>query len=202
MILYLIRHGRTYGKNEFLMCGSTDIELCQGGIDELKALKEKGGYPCIDGLHVYTSGMKRAEQTLEVLYGDVKHDILPDFREMDFGCFEMRRRDDPEMLAWLKQNGSGITVPFPDGESITGALTRGHQACAKLVALDQDALVVGHGALIGKLAETMFPGSFKHFSGAVAIPRYGYGCRMTFINGQPDTITPLPDDVDYMEQPS
>ena len=38
MNIYLIRHGKTPANEQRIYCGSTDMSLSEGGIDELKNL--------------------------------------------------------------------------------------------------------------------------------------------------------------------
>ncbi len=87
MKVYLIRHGKTIANEQWLYCGQTDVPLTESGIEELKEKKERGGYPDIEGFKVYTSGLKRTEQTLEILFGDVEHTALPEMMEINYGDF-------------------------------------------------------------------------------------------------------------------
>ena len=82
--LYLIRHGKTQANLEHRYCGSTDLPLSQEGAEELKRLCYE-----IPEARFLTSGMRRTEQTLSILFGPVAHTRSPAFREVDFGVFEM-----------------------------------------------------------------------------------------------------------------
>ena len=59
----------------------------------------------IKNVRFLTSGMKRTNETLHILFGDVPYEEDPRFREVDFGIFEMRGyeelRNTPEYQAWL-----------------------------------------------------------------------------------------------------
>ena len=45
MKLYIIRHGNTYCNEKKLYCGREDVSLSEGGILNLRDLKEKFYYP-------------------------------------------------------------------------------------------------------------------------------------------------------------
>ena len=49
--------------------------------------------------------MKRTNETLRILFGDVPYEEDPRFRELDFGIFEMRSyeelKDTSEYQTWL-----------------------------------------------------------------------------------------------------
>ena len=64
--IYLIRHGKTQANLLHLYCGSTDLPLSQQGIDQLRTLHYH-----LPPVRFLTSGMKRTEQTLELLFGNV-----------------------------------------------------------------------------------------------------------------------------------
>ena len=72
--LYLIRHGKTYCNEKNLYCGKSDIDLTENGINELKENTKKNKYPNCD--FYFTSGAKRANQTLEILCPGNKYNIL------------------------------------------------------------------------------------------------------------------------------
>ena len=106
MTVYLIRHGRTEANEKWLYCGSTDLPLSEKGREELG-----GMHYDISGVRFLTSGMKRTNETLKLLFGDVDYEVDSRFREVDFGIFEMRSyyevKDTPEFQAWV--TGDNVT---------------------------------------------------------------------------------------------
>ena len=84
MTIYLIRHGKTEANEQHLYCGSTDLSLSEAGRAELQNLHYE-----IQNVRFLTSGMKRTNETLQVLFGEVPYEADPRFREVDFGDFEM-----------------------------------------------------------------------------------------------------------------
>ena len=115
MRLILLRHGITEANEKRLYCGATDIGLSEKGKAALLLRKKETAYPEITGMRIVTSGMKRCEETLALLYGDVPHETDPAFREMDFGAFEMRSyeemKNDPAYLAWITGNNEKNVAP-------------------------------------------------------------------------------------------
>ena len=85
MTIYLIRHGKTEANEKRLYCGSTDLPLSVAGRQELQNIRYD-----IKNVRFITSGMKRTEETMHILFGDVPYEIDSRFREVDFGIFEMR----------------------------------------------------------------------------------------------------------------
>ena len=109
----LIRHGMTEGNLEKRYVGSrTDEPLCPEGIAQLAQRQ----YPAVR--RVYASPMRRCLETAALIYPDLSPEIVPDFRECDFGVFEyhnyaeLNGREDYQ--AWIDSGGE---LPFPGGES-------------------------------------------------------------------------------------
>ena len=87
--LHLIRHGLTAGNLQGLYIGSgSDLPLCDEGRAQLKTLVKDFDYPQVP--LVFTSPMKRATETAEILFPGVRQIELDDLREMAFGKFEGR----------------------------------------------------------------------------------------------------------------
>ena len=159
MRILLIRHGRTEANERLLYYGRTDLPLSEGGREDLRAMGEAGGYPDITGLRVYTSGMRRTEETLEVLFGEREHTPIPAFREMDFGDFEMRAyeelKEDPAFLAWCE--GDNESNVAPGGESGKQSQARAIAGFEELCRRGEDFLLVAHGGPIAAIMKHLFP---------------------------------------------
>ena len=80
LVVYLIRHGKTKANENHLYCGKSDIELSKKGIEELEEFKKKIKYPKCEIL--FSSGAKRANETLEILYPGKKYEKLMNFGNM------------------------------------------------------------------------------------------------------------------------
>lgn len=165
MNIILLRHGRTRANDERLYCGSTDLPLSESGRAGLTAQQESLRYPDITGHRVYTSGMRRAEETLSLLYGEVEHTALPDLREMDFGAFEMRSyeqlKDVPEYQAWCE--GDNEANIAPGGESGYIMTHRVLDCFEGLLNESHDFVIVSHGGPVSAIMERLFPDERKNW---------------------------------------
>jgi alpha-ribazole phosphatase len=164
MKLILLRHGKTLANEQHLYCGSTDIALSDVGVKELEQLKNTTPYPDISGMRILTSGMKRCEETLRLLYGEVAHETDPAFCEMDFGQFEMRSyeelKNDPAYSAWIDGDNEKNTAP--GGES--GIRMRGRVLASLegITACGRDTLLITHGGVIAVIMAFLFPQEQKN----------------------------------------
>ena len=151
MTIYLIRHGRTEANERSLYCGSTDVGLCDGGKEELRSIHHD-----IKNVRFLTSGMRRANETLEILFGDVPYETDPGFREVDFGVFEMYSygdlKDRADFQAWI--TGDNQTNVPPGGESGRQMLERAVKAFSEI---REDTCVVTHGGVIAGIMGYLYP---------------------------------------------
>lgn len=158
--LCLIRHGLTEPLKNHWYYGSTDVPLLPEGEEALRVLSAQGGYPGPEGFRFLTSGMRRTEQTLHCIYGDLPHQQRPEFREMDFGIFEMHSyeelKDWPEYQTWIQ--GDYLRRVIPGGESGEIAMRRMAQGLEQLLREPEDTILVCHGGTILCLMGQLFPG--------------------------------------------
>ena len=178
----LIRHGKTRGNLEGRYIGfRSDETLCPEGIEELK----QGTYPAVR--RVYASPMRRCLETAALLYPDVPVEVVPDFRECDFGEFEGKNYAElngrGDYQAWIDSGGE---LPFPGGESRTEFAARcleTYQEIRKKAPQEDCALIV-HGGTVMAIMEkyALPPGSFYDYQ----VPN---GCG--FILEEDGTWTPL-----------
>ena len=156
MTIYLIRHGKTDANEKHLYCGSTDLPLSEAGKAEL----EPRHYD-IENVHFITSGMKRTNETLHILFGDVPYEVDSRFREVDFGIFEMQSfdqlKDSPEYQVWLTGDND-VNIP-PNGES--GAQMK-ERVLAAFSEIKEDTCIITHGGVIAAIMEHMFPNENKN----------------------------------------
>lgn len=168
MTIYLIRHGKTEANEKHLYCGSTDIGLSENGKAELCKLKYQ-----ISDVRCITSGMCRTNETFRMLFGEIPFEIEPQFREVDFGVFEMRSyeqlKDDPLYQAWISGDNEQ-NVP-PKGESGQQMTRRVLEAFGEL---HEDTLIVTHGGVIAAIMMHLFPEERKNRYQWQPKPGYGY----------------------------
>ena len=171
MTIYLIRHGKTLANERRVYCGSTDLGLSEQGREELKNIRYD-----IENVRFLTSGMKRANETMELLFPGVAYDTDPRFRELDFGAFEMHGyeelKDRPDYQAWLSGENER-NVP-PGGESGEQMTIRVLSAYRGLIA---DTCLVTHGGVIAAIMSSLFPEEGRHRYQWQ--PQNGHGYRIT-----------------------
>ena len=156
MTIYLIRHGKTEANERRLYCGSTDLSLSESGKAELQDIHYD-----IQNVRFLTSGMKRANETIELLFPGIAYESDSRFREVDFGAFEMKSyaelKDDPDYQAWITGDNER-NVP-PCGES--GAqMTR--RVLSAFSEMKEDTCLVTHGGVIAAIMASLYPEEGKH----------------------------------------
>ena len=156
MTIYLIRHGKTEANERRLYCGSTDLPLSQAGRAELQKLHYD-----IKNVRLLTSGMKRTNETMELLFPELPYEADPRFREMDFGAFEMHSyeelKDDPAYQVWITGDNES-NVP-PQGESGVQMKARVLSAFSEIC---EDTCLVTHGGVIAAIMAYLVPEEGKH----------------------------------------
>lgn len=86
--LYLVRHGETEWNKLSKVQGQTDTALSDTGIKQAHALAERLSTMDIDA--IYSSGLKRAKRTAEIIAAHKRHQVneKADCREINFGPWE------------------------------------------------------------------------------------------------------------------
>ena len=179
MTIYLIRHGKTEANERRLYCGSTDLPLSESGREELRRIRYD-----ISGVRFLTSSMARANETMELLFPGIPYETDSQFREVDFGAFEMQcyeqLKDRADYQAWLTGDNEA-NVP-PDGES-------GQQMTERVLAafgeLREDTCLVTHGGVIAAIMTARFPEEGRHRY--LWQPKNGCGYAIT-----EDSFEPIP----------
>ena len=195
--IHFIRHGITQGILNKWYYGSTDMPLVQEGIDEINGFIEENLYPKEDADY-YTSGMIRAEETLQLIYGDVPRKSITNLREMDFGRWECKTFDqlklEPEFDEWMSCTDNSFV--FPEGDSILTFYDRVTLGLDELLGLhrlkelsnrhsgkDSVSVIVCHGGVISAAMEKYFPGHRENFW--QWIPSPGRGFTIYLEDGEP-----------------
>ena len=158
--VYLIRHGTTEANERNLYYGATDISISEKGRSALTELFEKGGYPDPSKCTVFISGMVRTKETLDILFPNSEFQTEPDFREMDFGHFEMRAyeelKEDPEYQIWI--TGDYMENVCPNGESPNAQCERAVKAFWKtLEKTEGDLIIISHSGTVVGIMQSLFP---------------------------------------------
>ena len=178
MNIYLIRHGLTEANEKKLYCGKTDLPLSPAGRAALSP------QPLPAHCRLISSGLKRANETLVCLFGNVPYAVIPELREMDFGAFEMQSyedlKDDPAYVQWC--SGENERNIAPGGESGEQMTRRVINAFEGIVGDGQDAVIVTHGGCIAAIMAYLFPEEQKNRF-QWQCPN-GHGYTLTFTDGE------------------
>ena len=180
MKIWLIRHGATAATEAHLYCGSTDLPLSEAGREALRGRRLRIG----ENVKFLTSGMRRCEETLRLLFGDVPFAADPAFREIDFGAFEMKSyeelKEDADYIAWISGDNEA-NVP-PGGESGRQMRRRVLAGLERLLSAGEDAVLVTHGGVIAAILASLFPEEGK--SRYTWQPAPGEGYELTVERGK------------------
>ena len=182
MKIYLIRHAKTNANILKCFSGSADIDITEDGKREIEEYKSEGVYPELNGMKVYTSGMKRTEQTLKLIYGDIEFEKIREFQEMNFGVFEgIKFKDIENMPIFMefKYDKSGNTF-CPNGESINSFSQRVWRGMNKIIDRGEDAVIFCHGGTMTAVMQKLFYDEEKFYFGWT--PKNGKGYLLNFEN--------------------
>lgn len=154
MEIYIIRHGKTAWNVDRLLQGGTDIELNKDGRD--LAIKTGEGLKDIHFDKIYSSPLKRALETAELIRGDRDIPIETDnrLREISFGSREGERsmavKDDPNDPFYFFFHAPEKYNPL-DGESFQSVMERTKSFLTEVVEPLKNEyeriMIVGHGAM-------------------------------------------------------
>lgn len=180
LVVYLIRHGKTRANENHLYCGKSDIELSKKGIEELEEFKKKIKYPNCEIL--FSSGAKRANKTIEILYPGKKYEKINKFWEYNFGDFEMKSynilKENEEYIKWITDNEGKVSCP--NGESKIEYRKRIEKAFNMFIKKCvneniNETILVCHGGTIGTILEIFYD---KNKSFYEYQPSFGRGYKI------------------------
>lgn len=180
----LIRHGKTYANEKKLYYGFSDVDLSENGIKELYILKENIQYP--KAQLFITSGLKRANKTLNILFGSVDYIIDENLKEMNFGDFELKSyeqlKENKDYIKWIDNISENI---IPNGETtkqfedrVIKGFNNIFENCIKNKI--EDVVIVCHSGVISIIMQSLFKNENKSFYDW--LPSYGKGYTIFFKN--------------------
>ena len=205
MVIYLIRHGETDWNTKRLLQGATDIPLNQNGIEVAQLTAEGLREVAFDV--IFTSPLKRARETAEIIRGERKIPIIPDerLREISFGPYEglCCQKDgwnipDPDFGNFFMNPGE--YVPPEGGESIRHLCERTTEFLQELIHhpdyQDKTILLSGHGAVVKGLLSSVIITDLKDFwSGGVH-----KNCGVSILDVDAGKITLRQENVIYYDE--
>lgn len=137
--LILIRHGETDYNLYNKYCGSSDPPLNEKGIFQARRLKERLKDTAVD--KVYSSDLKRAFQTAEIVFENCSIEKLPGLREINFGVFEGLNYEEiieryPAIYnSWIENPAQ---TRIPDAETLRVLACRVRQIISLIISRDND----------------------------------------------------------------
>jgi 2,3-bisphosphoglycerate-dependent phosphoglycerate mutase len=131
-LLVLVRHGQSEWNLKNLFTGWKDVDLTQAGVAEARAAGRKLKAQGLGFDVAYTSALKRAQRTLDLILEEMGQTGIPIVRdqalnERDYGDLVGLNKDDArkkwgeeQVLIWRRS----YDVPPPGGESLKDTVAR------------------------------------------------------------------------------
>ena len=143
--LYILRHGKTIWNKERKAQGRTDVPLSDEGRKEAYKVKEYIESLNIDG--IYSSPLKRALETAEIVSQDISYKIFKtddDLIERSFGHYEGELVEKLPFSILTKEN------PEFDGEGVDESADRFKKCLLDIVSNSEceRILIVTHGGIL------------------------------------------------------
>lgn len=153
MKLYVARHGQTVWNAQNKVCGITDVELTEKGIDQAKKLADLVQNYNID--IIISSPLKRAVETSKIVAdkNNIVMQIEESLIEQNYGIYEGVDRKDAGFLA----NKRNFAYRYPNGESMMQVAYRIYGLIDKIGEQYQDknVLLICHGG-VSRIIRTYF----------------------------------------------
>ena len=153
MKLYVARHGQTVWNAANRVCGITDVELTEKGIEQAQELAKLVSEAKVD--MILTSPLVRAMDTGKIVSEYCNIPMMVDNRliEQNYGIYEGVDRTNEEFLA----NKRNFAYRYPNGESMMQVAYRiyGLLEDIKKKYSGKDVLLISHGGVC-RIIETYF----------------------------------------------
>jgi alpha-ribazole phosphatase len=147
---WLLRHGEPAEDSRQRCYGSLDVGLSANGRVQMARVAESLATEQFSA--IYTSPRSRAAESAAIVARGCRVEIVPEFREIDFGDFEGLAYDEiaeryPDLYReWMEHP---TEVRFPNGESFSAMKSRVLAAFARIrnVHEGQTVAIVSHGGV-------------------------------------------------------
>ena len=166
--LLLVRHGVTDHNDNRRFAGQIDVELNDEGFRQAEKIRDRLAEEKIDA--VYSSDLKRAVATAEVIASTHKADIIqqPELREMNYGDIESLTYDEiRERYPEVSNSIFNFTVDLslPGGENFRefAERSRSFLDTVREYEEDQTVLIVTHGGVLRVLMCDLLGIDYSHF---------------------------------------
>ena len=193
----LIRHGQTEWNVGGRYQGQSDVALTEEGREQARLLAEH--FPVADLHRIYSSDLKRAAETAEIIAGRFGLPVTKDkvFRELSFGDWEGLTYKEivarwPDAMANFLRHPDKLNIPHGETfQEVQQRAMRGLQAIMEDPAnADKTVAIVAHGAILRTILTAQlhmsleYARSIRQFNTAVNIVRYDEGHpTVELING-------------------
>lgn len=173
MKVILIRHFESIANKEKFYSGMMDVEL-------VHPVTVERLYPECD--HIFSSSLRRAKETADIIFPNRKIQILDEFQEMDFGDWSGKKyedlKDNVHFTQWID---SPMTVSVPNGETYE---TFSYRVLKKLNELienypDDTIAIVTHGGVISSILSELIIDEADFYE---HIPKNGEFIALNFEN--------------------
>lgn len=145
MKLFVARHGQTVWNAQNKVCGITDVELTEKGIEQAKKLADTVQDHSID--IILSSPLKRAVETSKIVAdkNNIPLQIEELLIEQNYGIYEGADRKNDSFLA----NKRNFAYRYPEGESMMQVAYRIYGLIEKLKEQynDKNILIISHGGV-------------------------------------------------------
>ncbi len=145
MKLFVVRHGKTTWNEQNRVCGRTDVELTEKGIEQAEKLAKEANQQSLD--IIISSPLKRARETAEIVAKECRIPVVVEERliEQDYGIYEGVDRKDEAFLA----NKRNFAYKYPGGESMIQVAYRVYGLLDEIKEkyADKNVLLVCHGGV-------------------------------------------------------
>ena len=156
-MMYIIRHGQTEMNQLRRLQGRSDHPLNEAGIAQ--AGQAARSLQKVTFEYVFTSPLKRAVQTAEIIAPGVSPVTDDRLIEMDYGIYEGAdlNRFPPQMLMFFSDFAHN---PAPDGmEQLSSVVERAGSFLEEIRNLEGDMLISTHAIAMKGILEYLTPGS-------------------------------------------
>jgi broad specificity phosphatase PhoE len=177
--IVMIRHGETVGNSRVRLHGANDLHLSEAGRAQMRAAAKRLRQEVFD--LVAASPLRRSWQSAAVIAPDACVQLIPEFREIDFGRWEGLSGEeieasDPVLYKDWRARAPGFE--YPGGEPRAAFRKRVAEGFARIEESGaQGALLVVHKGVIRTIAEqllgTPLPDGVPELGGCVDLSRDG-----------------------------
>ena len=158
-MIYMIRHGQTERNRHQVLQGRTDAPLNTTCVAQAAAVAEKFASARIQFDIVYSSPLRRAIQTAEIIAPGKAVHVDPRLTEMDYGPYEGMdlNTPSPEVATFFMDFAN---TPAPDGmEQLSSVIERTGAFLEDLCHTDRSILISTHAIALKGLLEYLSPDS-------------------------------------------